>query len=268
MQLLKLILLSIILALIAACASTGSNHTKDNSNHGRKEIAEEADKNSAEMMNVQLGVGYLQRGKEGDIKNALKKFKHALEINPKFALAHSMLANTYDRMGLFDSAQKHYKLSYKYNNDNPDITNNYANFLCQRGKYKESIALYEEVVNNPQYKTPASAYENAGVCAKEGRDQIKAEQFFRKALEINPKSPNSLYFLMNFYLESNNYMKARAFLQRLEQVVNPSAEMLTAGYTIEKALKHNDLAENYLQKLQKQYPRSKAVQKIQEENNK
>ena len=266
MKLTKLFLLLLFLALFSGCASNGG--TKSKKSNGRTELTGVVDENSPEMINVNLGVGYLKRGKKDDLKNALEKFKHAIEINPKFALAHSMLGYTYDRMGLFDSAEKHYKLSYKYNNGNPDIVNNYANFLCQRQKYKQSIKFYEEVVDNPQYKTPAKAYENAGVCANEGRDQDKAEYFFRKALAINPKSPNSLYFLMKFYLADNNYMKARAFLQRLEQVVNPSAEMLEAGYRIEKALKHDDLAKKYFQKLQKQFPRSKSVLKIQEENSK
>ena len=267
MKLFKLFTFSLIIVFLCSCASNGRNKSSDKSN-GRSEIIAEAGKNSPEMLNVKLGVGYLKRGRPDDLKNALEKFKHALEINPKFALAHSMLANTYDRMGLFDSAKKHYKLSYRYNNNNPDITNNYANFLCQRGSYNKSIALYEEVVTNPQYKTPASAYENAGVCANEGNNQDKAEYFFREALKINPKSPNSLYYLMKYYIEDENYMKARAFLQRLEQVVNPSAEMLSAGYKIEKKLNHNNLAKQYLQRLQKQFPRSKAVLKIQEENSK
>jgi len=185
-----------------------------------------------------------------------------LELNPKFALAHSMLANVYDRKGLFTSAEEHYKLSLKYNNGNPDIVNNYANFLCQRGHYDEAIEKYQQVIANPKYKTPASAHENVGICANRAKKLELSEEYFRKALEINSKQPNSLYFLMLSYIEQKKYMKARAFLQRLEQVVGPSAEVLAAGYKIEKNLKNTKLAKNYLTTLKKEFPSSESLKNI------
>ena len=260
-MLLKNIIISLIfLLLISSCASNGTK--KSSQGNFRTENTAQAAAGSAEKINLELGVGYLKRGKEGDVEIALEKFKKALLINPKYALAHSMLANVYDQLGLFDSAQKHYKLSIKHNNGSPDIINNYANFLCQRGSYDLAIEKYQEVVDNPQYKTPASAYENAGVCAHKAKNNAQAEAFFRKALSINSKQANALYYLMLMYLEQNNHMKARAFLQRLENVVKPSSEMLAAGYQIEKALHNKDLATNYLTALKREFPGSESLKNI------
>jgi len=257
----KNIIISLIfLLLISSCASNGAK--KSNQNNFRTENVKQVAAGSAEKVNLDLGVGYLRRGREGDVDVALGKFKKAVAINPEYALAHSMLANVYDQMGLFDSAKKHYKLSIKHNNGSPDIINNYANFLCQRGSYDLAIEKYQEVVANPQYKTPASAYENAGVCAYKAKNYTQAEGFFRKALNINNKQANALYHLMQMYLQQKNHMKARAFLQRLENVVKPSSEILAAGYKIEKALQNNDLATNYLTTLKREFPDSESLKNI------
>lgn len=257
---LKIIYLLSLIIFISSCSSNGSTRKKHNSD--RTANTAQVSTSSAEMINVELGVGYLKRGREGDDDVALTKFKKAISINPKFALAHSMLANVYDRKGLFDSAEKHYELSQKYNNNNPDITNNYANFLCQRGFYDRAIKKYLEVVVNPKYKTPASAYENAGICSQKAGKTEQAEKYFRLALEDNSKQVNSLYYLMQSYIKQKNYMKARAFLQRLEQVVSPSSEMLAAGYSIENNLNHKELANKYLKRLKKEFPHSESLKTI------
>lgn len=243
--------------------SCGSNQVKKN-NNSRTELVKQVAPNSAEKLNVDLGIGYLRRGKEGDMTVALEKFKKAILINPEYGLAHSLLANVYDRMGLFDSAEEHYKLSIKYDGS-PDVVNNYANFLCQRGSYKSAIKKYLEVVDNPQYQTPSSAYENAGVCAFKAKNFAQADDFFRKSLEINRRQPNALYYLMLMNLEEGRFMKARAFLQRLENIVKPSSEMLAAGYKIENALKNEDLSHKYLAQLKRDYPDSESLGKIKEE---
>ncbi len=261
-MILKILFLSLVFSLgLSSCAK---NATTRSDNNNRSENSQQVLKGSPEMANIDLGVGYLKRGKKGDLDIALEKFKKAVGYNPKFALAHSMLANVYDRKGLFDSAKKHYELSMKYNNNNPDIINNYANFLCQRGSYDLAVERYMQVVQNPQYKSPAYAYENAGVCSVSDNKIDKAEEFFRSALKLNQKQPNSLYQMMQINLNKKQYFKALAFLQRLEQVVKPSSEMLAAGYKIEKGLDHNDLAKIYLTKLKKNFPGSESLKTINE----
>ena len=256
----NLLLCMICLIILSSCATTDNKKKRNYSNRSEHDI--QALPGSPEMLNVELGVGYLKRGHEGDIDIALQKFKKAIGFNPKYALAHSLLANAYDKKGLFNNAKTHYELSMKYNIGLPDIINNYANFLCQRGQYDLAVANYLKVVANPQYKTPAFAYENAGVCSYKSQNFIKAEEYFRKSLLLNKQLSNSLYYLMLIHLDNQQHMKARAFLQRLEELVQPSSEILVAGYKIEKALGNNTIAKTYLQKLQTLYPGSEALRRI------
>ena len=244
--------------LLGAC----STNNKKPVNSNRTENIETVKQGSPEQVNMDLGVGYLKRGRDGDLDIAIDKFKKSIAYNPQYALAHSMIANVYDKKGLFDDAEKHYKLSIKYNNNNPDIINNYANFLCQRGLYDKAINYYIKIVNNPQYKLAGYAYENAGMCSYKAKKMVQAEKYFRKAVSIDSKQTNSLYYLMLITKNNKQYMKARAFLQRLEGQFNPSPELLLAGYQIEKALGNNSQARQYLTNLQKNHPDSELLKNI------
>lgn len=254
----KVFIFVLCIVLLASCST--NNKKPEYSN--RTENIEPVKQGSPEHVNLDLGVGYLKRGRDGDLDIAMGKFKKAINYNPEYALAHSMIANVYDQKGLFNDAEKHYKLSIQFNNNNPDILNNYANFLCQRGFYDKSINYYLKIVNNPQYKLASYAYENAGICSYKAKNVEQAENYFRKSLSIDTKQSNSLYYLMMITKENKQYMKARAFLQRLEGLFNSSPELLFAGYEIEQALGNNIEAKKYLTELKKDHPESELLKKI------
>jgi len=257
----KITNLLISLTVLAILTSCGANNKKSIDSNRTESVAP-VKQGSPEQVNLDLGVGYLKRGRDGDLEIAIEKFKKAIAYNPKYALAHSMIANVFDQKGLFNDAERHYKLSIKYNNNNPDIFNNYANFLCQRGHYEKAINYYMKIVNNPQYQLAAYAYENAGICSYKAKNSKQAEKYFRKSVSIESKQSNSLYYLMLITKENKEYMKARAFLQRLEGLYRPSPELLLAGYQIEKGLGNKREARQYLTNLQKNFPESELNKKI------
>lgn len=254
----SLIVLVSFIVFLSSCA-TGNKKSVDSNRSASIETVKEG---SPEKVNLDLGVGYLKRGRDGDLDIAIEKFMKAIAYNPEYALAHSMIANVYDRKGLFNNAEKHYKLSIKHNNNNPDIINNYANFLCQREHYDKAINYYLKIVDNPQYELAAYAYENAGICSYKAKNIKQAEQYFRKSLSINTEQSNSLYYLMQITKENKQFMKARAFLQRLEGLYNPSADLLLAGYEIEQALGNETQAKKYLTNLKKNFPNSELLKNI------
>ena len=254
----NLIVLVSLIILLSSCA-TGSKKSYDSNRSANIETVKEG---SPEKVNLDLGVGYLKRGRDGDLDIAIEKFKKAIAYNPEYALAHSMIANVYDRKGLFNNAEKHYKLSIKHNNNNPDIINNYANFLCQREHFDKAISFYLKIVDNPQYEQAAYAYENAGICSYKAKNVKQAEKYFRESLSINKEQSNSLYYLMQISKDNKQFMKARAFLQRLEGLFNPSPELLLSGYEIEQALGNETQAKKYLTNLKKDFPNSELIKNV------
>lgn len=235
----------IFLVFLAGCGT--QNSVRSRSADLNSELSQPA-QNSPEMINIRLGVGYFRRN---DYDTAIEKLRKAIKINPKSALAHSVLAVVFSSMNAHQDAKRHYELSVKYAPNDPTVLNNYGSFLCQQGEYKRAVAYYEKILQNPFYKTPEIAHENAGVCLMGDDNYVAAEKHFRKALRISPELPISLYNMVIIEAGQGQHMKARAFLQRLESIMKLDERMLTIAYQVETRLGAKESARLYREKLKK-----------------
>src|SRR5690606_30779618 len=114
---------------------------------------------------------------------------------------------------------------------NPAAANSYAVFLCRQGNWRQAEPYFRRAVENPRYPTPAAALTNAGVCARDaGNDLEAAEQYFRAALSRNPSFPDALYNMMDLSYRAENYLQARAFLQRYMDASQPTSAVLWLCY--------------------------------------
>ena len=231
------LVLCVMSVVLSACGQNPSRRSA----HLQSDL-EQPSENSPEMINVRLGVGYYERD---DIDTAIEKLQKAIKINPKLAIAHSVLAVVYGSINAQSDARRHYELSVKYAPNDPVILNNYGSYLCQQGEFKQAVTYYERIVSNPFYKNTETAHENAGVCLMGDDRYQEAEQHFRQALKINPQMPTSLYNMVIIKAGQREHLKARAFIQRLESLVQLDEKMLTIAYQVETKLGAKDSADAY-----------------------
>src|SRR5207248_1357217 len=111
-------------------------------------------------------------------------------------------------------------------------------------------------LKNRSYSTPAKAWTNAAVCAKQAGDRPRAEANFRHALQIDPNFPGALYELAFFDYEAQNQLGARALIERYLKVAPPTAPLLLLGYKTERALGNDSGAQQYSIKLIRNFPDS------------
>lgn len=214
----------------------------------------------AAQYNVELGIAYLRQGQR-DL--AMQKLQKALEQNPDNADAYMGLGLLYDTIGDTERADHNYRIALRKAPDNPQIQNNYAVFLCQHGQLQKSEKYFIEAARNPLYPTPEAAYTNAGVCANRIPDVAAAEQYFRKALDINPNFPDALYQMARLSYAQKKYLQARAFLERFDLVTpQPQPEALLLGVETERALGNARGASEYTRKLLTQFPNSPQAQEL------
>lgn len=219
----------------------------------------------ASEYNVELGVAYMRQGQR-DL--AMQKLQLALQQNPDNASAYSALGLLYNSTGDIERADENYRKALSEAPRDPQIQNNYAVFLCQQGKPKESDKYFVEAAENPLYPTPEAAYTNAGVCANLIPDKAAAEQYFRKALAINPRFPEALYQMARLSFKQKQYLEARAFIQRFNAVApQPRPEVLLLGVRTEKALRNNRAAADYAKKLRTLFPNSTETQQLDQSYN-
>ena len=198
----------------------------------------------------------------GQIGVALDEFTIALAAERRYVPAHYMLGLVY--MELKDDAQaaQYFKSALELDPSNSEAHNNYGWFLCQRGKIDESIKQFMSALKNPLYETPDKPYVNAGICSLKKQDDKNAEEFFLKALKLNPDQPQALLALADLYFRANDLPNARAQILPFMKTQAPTAEALWLGVRIERKLGDKNAQDSYAQMLRQRFPLSKETQAL------
>jgi type IV pilus assembly protein PilF len=245
--------LVVVLALVlSACAATPKEEAADN----RLKRAAKA--------NVQLGVAYMR---DGDLETAEGKLRKALEQDPDSVRAHDAIAVLYGRIDKNELAEKHFKKALSLNPDDSRTRNNYGLYLCKAGAYAKADEQFNKAAENQLYSGRVAALTNAGVCANKIPDAEKAEQYFRSALVIDPNYTPALLNMVNTTYEKGNYLSARGYLQRYEQLAPYSAESLWLGVRVEDALKDRNASGRYGLLLKNNFPDTTQAKSLQEWEN-
>jgi type IV pilus assembly protein PilF len=208
---------------------------------------------AAARINSQLGWAYVGQGRM-DVAEA--KFKKSIDQDDSYALAHAGLGYVYWQKGDPDSAQTEFRRAIALDGNDPDIRNNYGAFLCDQRQYAEGDRNFMLALKNRDYTTPAKAWENAGVCARQAGDQDRSQADFRNALQADPNYFPALAEMITASYQSQNYPAARGYLERYEKAGPETAAILLLGYKIEQALGDGNAAHDYSIKLVRSFPES------------
>jgi type IV pilus assembly protein PilF len=251
MNALQLIAVVLLLALSAGCATVGED--------GRP-IDKEKNKAEISQANTMLGVEYLR---VGNYEMSREKLEKALAADPDNSQAHDAIAVLYEQIREPDLAEQHYKKSLRLNPDNPRGHNNYGQFLCVNGRYKDAEKQFLIAANDPFYTVPSLALTNAGLCAMRIPDEEMAEKYFRQALDIDPKYPPALLQMATLNYSRSNYLSARGYLERYRESGQDTPESLWLAIRTEYALDDHRAWGNYALILRNKFPNSPQAAELQ-----
>jgi type IV pilus assembly protein PilF len=238
------------LSLVAGCNAGGIRSNEDG--YSPKQ-SPETYVNTPAYINVQLGIGYMR---EGDYEIAMARLKKALTLNPDLAVAHSTIAVLYQELGQIKLSEEHYKKALRLDYNNSSIHNNYGQFLCKHSDPRKAIEEFEIAAGNPLYRNTYIALTNAGGCALRIPDYALAEEYLRRALEVDPQFAPALANMIQVSVDTEQYFQGRAYLQRYREVSKHTADTLWNGYKIETKLGDRDAAANYAVRLKSRFPDS------------
>lgn len=212
-----------------------------------------ADYKAAAKINTELGLSYAAQGM---LDVAQGKLKKAVDQDDSLAQAHGGLAYVYWQQNDIDDARSEFRRAIDLDGDDPEIRNNYGAFLCSQGKYQDGDDNFMLALKHRDYATPAKAWTNAGVCARQAGDLPRAELDLRRALQADPGFASALAEMAFLEYQKENYYGCRAFLERFQKVAQPPAKLLLLGFKNERALGNEDAAQQYSIKLVRSYPDS------------
>jgi type IV pilus assembly protein PilF len=245
MRLLTVLIATFATGLVAGCVT----QTKD----GSKPLKEEDPQVQAAVYNVQLGTAYLQ---QGNYPVAREKLERALEQNPKDPNVHTSLALLYDRTAEPKLADKHFREALRLAPDKPDVSNNYAIYLCKNGRVDEGVERFTTVAANRYYRTPEVALTNAGVCLRQARRLDEAQPKFIAAIKARPNYADATVQLASLLVEREKIPEARRVVDTYMNAFKPNPDVLLAAVTVARAAKDKMSEEKYSRALRLEFPDS------------
>ncbi|NVJ50700.1 MAG: type IV pilus biogenesis/stability protein PilW [Gammaproteobacteria bacterium] len=249
----KIISSLVILSTLVIVGCTTQTTTTVGNYEGNKTIATSFDPEKAAKDRVGAAQKYLQAN---NLRRAKYHLDKAAEHKDDLPDLHFTLAFYYQMAKDYEEARNSFERALRLDGDNPEYKNSFARFLCQQGEYRKAERYFEEAINNPTYTHIDQAYVNAGLCQDVQGDKEAALEFYRRALNINPKLPTALIEMAQYEFTLERYSRAKLYVDRYRSVARHTPRSLWLALRIESKLNNKDGVSSYALLLQNMYPDS------------
>ena len=242
--------LTLCCVLLAGCISTTTGTAP-----------REANNSEAAELNYQLGARYYQ---SGQYELARDRLLLSVKLDPDLAVSYATLALTYEALGNLRLATQNYEKAVQVAPRNFEVRNTYAVFLCNQKNFAGAAENFEKAARHPENDNAEVTLTNAGVCLVQKPDLKRAEEFFRQALQVRADYGEALLQLCLLKYKTEDYLSARAFLQRFMSANKNTAGVLYLGSKIEAKLGDERAQQDYIERLLREFPQSPEARKAME----
>jgi tetratricopeptide (TPR) repeat protein len=230
--------LIVILIALFGCVPPAQKAEVEISPERQKAIQDSLRKIYEYELNKAWSTGY-EHYKNKIYRNAVKPFWKVVEIDTinRFKDIYSLLADSYNQLGLPDSAQLVYELGIKQYPDNVHLHQSLGYILAAKEETDRAIEEYEKVVElSPEkvevYKILANLYVK--------NDQLEdAIDAYEKVVELDPQDKSAQQTLAQLYRTTG---QEDAALERMEKALELDPENTKLMSTLGKA--YYDRGEN------------------------
>jgi protein O-GlcNAc transferase len=155
-------------------------------------------------------------GERNEPAAAIAVFERALKLAPGNPSVLVNLGLQFDAVGEADRAERCYRDVLARRPGEIAALANLAHLLFVQERYGEALEIYDRlVVGAPD--APADVWNNRGVCQRSMQNSAAAEESFRRALALQPDSPQVLANLGFLLYELVRYEEAQPLLRRAHE---------------------------------------------------
>lgn len=172
------------------------------------------------------------------------------------------MALTYEQLDNIRLATESYEEAVRVAPRNYNVVNTYAVFLCRQRDFDAAMKNFDRAIDVTENDDVEITLTNAGVCLTQKPDLAGAESYFRRALERRPNYGEALIQLALVKVGQEEYLAARAFLQRYLGSYPPSAGILFLGVTIESELGDERARSEFSDRILREFPQSAEAKKV------
>ena len=193
----------------------------------------------------------------GRLDEAQSRAEAARKADPGSADAYTLLAMIQDQRGNVAQAGTYYAKAAALAPTQGAALNNYGAWLCGNGRPAESLALFDRALADQAYQTPVMALANAGSCALDAGQNVRASRDLTQALQLDPNNPVALAAMALGQFRAGHYLEARAFSERRLAVAPASVKVLQLASQIEQKLGDTAAAARYVQRIGAEFPQQR-----------
>jgi type IV pilus assembly protein PilF len=223
-------------------------------------VGETGDPRNRARVHTELASVHYARG---NMAVALEELRIATAADANYAQAHNMFGLVYTSLRENGLAQQSFERALRIAPTDPEINHNFGWFLCDTGRPAESIKYFQQAVRNPLYATPWHSYSTAGICSLRMKNEKEAEDYFQRALQLEPDDPASLLQLGHIRYRQGSLEEARRLVWRYNKLVDPTPESLWLALRVERKLGERVAESSYAAQLRRRFPASREYQQLQ-----
>lgn len=239
----KRFFLSLLIIMLASCVTTQG-----------KLFAHKVSKEKELKSRLTLAVEYLSADEP---EAAMRHLKLAMEIDPKSAPVHEVLALTLEKMGDDDQVEKHFKKMVRYDSSYTRGRANYGSYLIRQKDYKSAYKEFTVVTQDVYYAHRPVAYQQLAICAEKLDKKDEVITYYKKALAIDSSYYPALFQLAKYSFEQGDYADSQKYLDAYRAKTNKSsARSLLLGVKLSRIFEDKDNEASYALALKNLYPKS------------
>lgn len=171
-------------------------------------------KNDYATAYLEMGYACLKLKEDDD---AIKWYQKAIELEPKSHIGYNGIAEVYrDNKRDMDMAMSWYQKTLSINNTERKANYGMGYCLNSKQRYKEAIPYLKQAIKSEA--TYSAAYTELGYSYfKTDSDNLALENL-NKAIELNPKGANQLYYATLVYIKKKDKPNAEKMISALSNV--------------------------------------------------
>ncbi|MBC7731407.1 MAG: type IV pilus biogenesis/stability protein PilW [Bacteriovorax sp.] len=253
-----------VLACLAGCAARVSSTGPSGDTKDLVTASDESDGSKRARVRMELASGYFERGQ---MTTALDQVKLAIAADSSFSEAFNLRGLIYANIGDERLAEESFRRALQLNPRDADTMQNFGYFLCQKKRYVEATALFDQALALPQYRNAGRTLLTKGVCLSLSSQWADAEVSLLRAYELEPTNPAVAVNLSEVLYKRGDFERARFYVRRVNAVpAIASAQTLWLAARIENGIGNRAGVQEFGDQLRRRFPDSREFESFQRGN--
>lgn len=227
----------------------------------RVTASDESDASKRATVRMELAMAYFGRGQ---MTTALDQVKLAIAADPTVPGAYNLRGLIYANLGDDKLAEESFRHALRLDANDADAMQNFGYYLCQKKRYPEANALFDQALTVPQYRDRGRTLLAKGVCYAFAGQLPESESTLLRAYEVDPTNPSTAVNLAEVLYRRGDFERARFYIRRVTS--NPaliSPQTLWLGARIENKLGNRRGVQDLGDQLLARFPSSREASSYQ-----